>query len=186
MPFEKETALRLLDELETRRRELRLEEQKDYLCISICEQKLWHFREASLAFSCRVSTSRAAPSCIPGSFGTPTGLHRVAERIGDGEPCGTVFKGRLSQGFTWENSPQTVCTENLITTRILWLDGLEVGKNRGPGCDTHSRCVYIHGTNQEVAIGRPNSHGCVLLGNADMLSLYDTVPRGSLVWISLG
>ena len=176
--------MRLLDELESKRRQLHLEGREDCLCVSIGEQKLWHFHCARLVFTCHVSTSRATPSCIPGSLGTPIGLHRIAERIGDGEPCGMVFKGRLPQGFTWENASQTMYSENLITTRILWLDGLELGKNRGSGCDTHARYIYIHGTNQEVAIGSPNSHGCILLRNADMLTLYDSVPSGSLVWIA--
>lgn len=130
-----------------------------------------------------ISTSRAEPSCVPDSLGTPRGLHQIAEKIGAGEPIGTVFKGRTPLGFVWQNAPEPLRDENLITSRILWLDGLEAGKNRGAGCDTHSRYVYIHGTNQEGKIGTRNSHGCVLLRNADMLSVFDAAPTGAFVWI---
>jgi hypothetical protein len=133
-----------------------------------------------------VSTSRAAPSCVSGSFGTPSGLHQIAERAGAGEPAGMVFKGRRPLGFTWENAPEEMRGQNLVTSRILWLDGVEPGKNRGGNCDTRERFIYIHGTNQEDKIGSPNSHGCVLLRNADMLALFEAVPAGAeaaFVWI---
>ncbi|MDR2844577.1 MAG: L,D-transpeptidase [Puniceicoccales bacterium] len=176
-------ALRLLEDLETRRKELHQAAREDCLCVSLCEQKLWHFRGGQLWADYPVSTSRAAPSCVPDSLGTPTGLHQIAERIGAGAVAGTVFKGRQALGFTWENAPEELRGQNLITSRILWLDGLETGKNRGDGCDTHGRYIYIHGTNQEEKIGTPNSHGCVLLRNADVIALFDSVPSGAFVWI---
>lgn len=173
----------LLRELETRRIELRLGAREDCLCVSIGEQKLWHFRAGRVLAEYPVSTSRAAPSCVPGSLGTPTGLHQIAEKIGAGEPEGMVFKGRVPLGFHWRDAPPAMRGENLITSRILWLDGLEPGRNRGAGCDTHGRYIYIHGTNQEEKIGTPNSHGCVLLRNADAVALFATVPTGTFVWI---
>ena len=164
--------------------ELRLEAREDCLCVSVGEQKLWHFRRGKIRSAHAVSTSRAPASCVPDSLGTPTGLHRVAERIGGGAPAGTVFKGRQPLGFAWQDAPEALRGENLITSRILWLDGLEEGKNRGAGCDTHARYIYIHGTNQEGRIGTRNSHGCILLGNADMVALFDAVPPDTLVWIA--
>jgi hypothetical protein len=169
--------------LETRWRELNLATREDCLCVSIGEQKLWHFQGGKVIAEYPVSTSRAIPSCIPDSLGTPTGLHQIAERIGDNAPVGMVFKGRKPLGFSYWDAPQELEKDNLITSRILWLDGLEEGKNHGAGCDTHSRYVYIHGTNQEDKIGTPNSHGCVLLKNADMIALFEAVPAGALVWI---
>ena len=72
----------------------------------------------------------------------------------------------------------------LITTRILWLEGLELGFNRGGNVDTHARYVYVHGTGNELTIGKPDSHGCVHLAADDLIPLYDKLPSGTLVWIS--
>lgn len=96
-----------------------------------------------------------------------------------------VFKARLPLGFSFADAPEEMQKENLITSRILWLDGLEEGRNRGPGCDTHARYVYIHATNQEDKIGTPNSHGCVLLNNANMIALFNAISPAAFVWISL-
>ena len=41
----------------------------------------------------------------------------------------------------------------------------------------------IHGTRNEALLGRPVSHGCVRLGAQDLLRLYETVPRGTKVYI---
>ena len=60
-----------------------------------------------------------------------------------------------------------------MLTRILWLEGLEPGLNRGPGVDSHDRCIYLHGTNQEQLLGSPASHGCIRLSNADAIRLFD-------------
>jgi lipoprotein-anchoring transpeptidase ErfK/SrfK len=78
--------------------------------------------------------------------------------------------------------------DNLITSRILWLDGLEPGLNQGTDAqgrvvDTRRRFVYIHGTNQADKLGRPNSHGCVLLSDADVIRLFDRVAVGLTVLI---
>lgn len=169
--------------LENRRSELRLGARDDCVCVSIGEQKLWHFHAGKLLARHKVSTSRAAPSCVPDSLGTPLGLHQVAQKIGAGEPPGMVFKGRKPLGFTWREAPPEQRGENLITTRILWLDGLEPGQNRGEGCDTRSRHIYIHGTNQHERLGSPNSHGCILLSDEAVLGLFDAVPEGAFVWI---
>ncbi|MDR1497889.1 MAG: L,D-transpeptidase [Puniceicoccales bacterium] len=187
-PFDKKgkTAFVLFEALEAKRRGLRLKARDDCLCVSLSEQKLWHWRAGRQISVYPVSTSRAAPSNIPESLGTPMGLHQIAAHLGAGELPGMVFKGRRPLGFTWENAPEELRGRNLITSRILWLDGLEDGKNRGAGCDTRARHIYIHGTNQEDKIGHRNSHGCVLLRNADMIALFDAVPtdeEAAFVWI---
>lgn len=130
-----------------------------------------------------VSTSRRPPSCVENSLGTPTGLHALADKLGDGEPLGMVFKGRLPTGKCYPELPANEQEANLITTRIIRLRGLEPGKNAGDGVDSYNRYIYIHGTNQEDRIGTPNSHGCVLLTNAAMVQLFDTVASGWRVWI---
>jgi len=153
------------------------------LCVKIGEQKLYHFHDAKCVREYVVSTSREPPSCIENSLGTPTGLHAVADKIGAGAPAGMVFKGRVPVGWTWPETPAAQRYVNLITTRILRLRGLEPGHNAGPGRDSYDRYIYLHGTNQPGKLGTPNSHGCVLLSDAEVTELFDAVPEGSLVWI---
>ena len=172
-----------MEKLESVREALGYEVRTDCVVVSIGEQKLAHFRGRSLVAEYVVSTSRAEPSCVANSLGTPSGLHRIAEKIGGDAPLGMVFKARKPTGWRhWEN-PNAASMDNLITSRILWLEGLEEGKNRGGDRDTHARYVYIHGTNQEDKLGTPNSHGCVLLGNVEMIRLFATLPSGAYVWI---
>ena len=113
-----------------------------------------------------VSTSRFGLGTEEGSLRTPTGRFRIAEKIGDGLPEGTVFKSRQPVKAT----KKLLQTEDLIMTRILWLDGLDPGN-----ANTHERFIYIHGTNHEESIGKPVSHGCIRMKNADLLELYKLV-----------
>jgi len=93
--------------------------------ISIAEQKLQFFRKGSLVKSYLVSTSARPPSNVKGSLGTPLGLHEVVERIGAGQPTGTVFKGRVPLGRHFsEIEDAEEIARSLVTTRILWLSGL--------------------------------------------------------------
>jgi L,D-transpeptidase YbiS len=125
------------------------------------------------------STSRFGIGQNAGSNCTPLGLHRVVEKIGGGWPVGTVFKSRKPIGYTWQGMPDAK-----ITTRILWLEGLEPGFNRGGKVDSHSRYIYIHGTADQSSIGKPASCGCIHLADADLIPLFDKLPAGTLVWIS--
>jgi hypothetical protein len=106
-------------------------------------------------------------------------LHRIVEKIGGGWPVGTVFKGREPIGYTWKGLPFAK-----ITTRILWLEGLEPGFNRGGNVDSHDRYIYIHGTGDEPSLGRPASYGCIHLAPDDLIPLFNSLPSGTLVWIS--
>ena len=127
----------------------------------------------------RCSASRFGIGQAEGSNCTPLGLHRIAEKIGGGWPVGTVFKSRQPIGYTWQGMPNA-----RITTRILWLEGLEPGFNRGGKVDSHARYIYIHGTGDETTIGRPDSCGCIHLAAADLIPLSDKLPFDTLVWIS--
>jgi L,D-transpeptidase YbiS len=127
----------------------------------------------------RCSTSRFGIGEVAGSNMTPRGLHRVAQKIGGGWPVGAAFKSRQLVGFTWQGQP---CAP--IAHRILWLEGLEPGLNRGGRVDSHARYIYIHGTGNEATLGRPDSCGCIHLSAADLLPLYDKLPEGTLVWIA--
>lgn len=127
----------------------------------------------------RCSTSKYGIGEKAGSNMTPRGLHRVAKKIGGGWPVGAAWKNRQLIGFTWTDQPMTP-----IAHRIFWLEGLEPGRNRGDGIDSHERYIYIHGTGNEPTIGRPDSHGCVHLSANDLIPLYDKLPEGTLVWIA--
>ena len=126
----------------------------------------------------RCSTSRFGTGQVADSNRTPLGLHRVGEKIGGGWPAGTVFRSRQAVGFAWKGMPDAT-----ITTRILWLEGLELGFNRGGNVDSHRRYIYVHGTGDETTLGRPASCGCVHLAANDLIPLFDRLPGGTLVWI---
>ncbi len=132
-----------------------------------------------------VSTAKNGLGEQLGSYCTPRGRHRIAEKIGEDQPLYAVFKSRQPTGEIW--SPQ-VAQEDLerdwILTRILWLDGLEAGKNRGGEVDTHDRYIYIHGTSEEHLVGQPNSHGCIRMRNTDVADLFDLVDVGTPVTIA--
>lgn len=127
----------------------------------------------------RCSTSKFGVGEKANSNMTPRGLHRIAKKIGGGWPAGAAFTSRQMAGYTWAGKPMAP-----ITTRIMWLEGLEPGLNRGDGIDSFARYIYIHGTGNETTLGRPDSHGCVHLAAADLVPLYDLLPEGTLVWIS--
>lgn len=149
------------------------------LVVNIARQTAALFEKGALKSTFRCSTSKFGIGETAGSNRTPRGLHRIAEKIGGGWPAGTAFKARKPVGFTWRGNP--VAT---ITSRIFWLEGLEPGFNRSGCVDSHSRFIYIHGTGNEPALGRPDSHGCVHLAARDLIPLYDKLPAGSLVWLT--
>ena len=130
-----------------------------------------------------ISTSKNPPSCLADSHGTPTGLHAIADKIGAGAPEGTVFKGRVATGQIYDQVSPEDAERNLITSRILRLRGLAIGKNSGEGRDSYSRYIYIHGSNHEDRIGQPFSGGCVEMFNADVIELFEQVDVGDLIWI---
>ncbi len=102
----------------------------------------------------------------------------MRRKVGAGWPVGTVFRAREVVGFTWAGLPDAT-----IAHRILWLEGLDSGFNRGGEVDTFSRYIYVHGLADEPTLGRPASHGCVHLAASDLMPLFDRIPTGSLVWI---
>ena len=172
--------------IEQKCRELGLEPTTQTLFVSVSKKKLWHYSFGDEVRSYDVSTSRKAPSCIENSLGTPSGLHRITEKIGHDAPIGMVFKGRRPVGKCyWELPDHDQVSNNLITSRILRLRGLEPGINSGVGVDTYNRYVYIHGTNHENRIGEPLSAGCVLLRNQEMIHLFDRIPVNSLLLIEV-
>jgi hypothetical protein len=149
------------------------------LTVNIAEQIVSLFEQNKFIKKIPCSTSRFGIGQMEGSNCTPLGLHRIAEKIGAGEPAGTVFKSRRIIGHT----SQPEFSDAKITTRILWLEGLEEGFNRGGSVDSHARYIYIHGTADQKSVGQPASHGCIHLADADLIPLFDLLPGGTLVWI---
>lgn len=165
-------------------RRRRLAATRDVLVVSVRRQEmLWYRRTSATGRFLRhrrfvASTSRFGIGQVRDTNRTPLGLHRVARKIGAGWPVGTAFQARQVIGFTWKGLPTAT-----IAHRILWLEGLEPGFNRGGEVDTFSRYIYIHGLADEPTLGRPASHGCIHLAAADLLPLFDRIPAGTLVWI---
>lgn len=163
----------------------------DVLVVSVARQQVrWYRRppqsgparpEHTLQRVFRASTSKFGLGQVRDTNRTPLGLHRVAVKIGAGWPVGTVFRSRRVAGFIWQGLPEAT-----IAHRILWLDGLEPGFNRGGLVDTCQRYIYVHGLAAEPTLGRPASHGCIHLAAADLMPLFDRLRVGTLVWITAG
>jgi UDP-N-acetylmuramate--alanine ligase len=151
-----------------------------YLVVSIEAQKLYVCANDTIVEQYDCSTSRFGNGNRENSLKTPLGVHRIKEKYGADAPPGRVFRDREDTGEEWDHKQNG---DNLILTRILRLEGLEQGINRGPGIDSYERYIYIHGTGREDLIGSPLSHGCVCLRNLDVIRLFDTVGEGTVVYI---
>lgn len=143
--------------------------------VTIGTQTLALWDGARLVKQWPCSTSKFGIGFREGSNQTPLGAFRVAEKFGDGLSQRTVFKARVPVG---EWNPDHVTSDDLIVSRILWLEGCEPRN-----ANTKARYIYIHGTNEEHKVGQRGSHGCVRLRNADVAELYDIVAVGTPVWI---
>jgi len=150
------------------------------LAVNITDQSVSLIKDGIFVKQFPCSTSRFGIGQTEGSNCTPLGLHSIAEKIGVGERAGTVFKSRQVIGHT----SQPEFADAKITTRILWLEGLEPGFNRDSSVDSHARYIYIHGTADQSSIGQPTSCGCIHLADADLIPLFDLLPSGTLAWIS--
>ena len=151
-----------------------------FLVQSIETQTLFICRKETIVEQFDCSTSRFGTGIRENSFKTPLGLHRIKDRIGSGAPVGRIFKERRDTGIDWDQRSRD---ENLILTRILRLEGLEEGVNKGVGVDSYERCIYIHGTNREDLVGTPLSHGCLCLRNQDIIRLFELASIGTIVYI---
>lgn len=152
--------------------------------VQVATQSLQLYQENQLVAQWPVSTSRFGIGNEMDSFKTPPGVHRIAEKIGTDEQLGCVFRARRRTGeIATIHNDNKMRDQDLITTRILWLEGLEQGVNAGPGIDSYQRFIYIHGTPEEGLIGQAVSHGCVRMRNQDVADLFSRIPVGSLVVI---
>ena len=153
--------------------------------INVTEQQLRLLDEGGkLLKQYPVSTSKYGTGCENGSEKTPLGLHRIKDKLGGAMPVNEVYIGRVPHGNLEECQQRGVdLPEDVIMSRILWLEGMEPGRNQGGYVDTYQRYIYIHGTNHEDSIGTPTSIGCIRMRNADVVDLFRQVEVGSEVLI---
>jgi len=143
--------------------------------VSVRDQRLDLLAGDKVLSSYPISTSRFGLGSEMGSRKTPVGRFRIGGKIGEGAPVGTVFRGRVPLRAEDPLPPG----DDLILTRILWLDGLEEHN-----ANTRERYIYIHGTNHEEEIGQAASNGCIRMKNADLIALFDRVPLGAEVVVT--
>jgi len=170
-----------------------IDSAKDYLSIkkidnlvlvSIKDQKLFLIKNDLIYKTYLISSSKYGIGNESGSHKTPIGLHQVNKKIGENTPIFGRMIGRKYYGNIAEIYHDTTQSKtDDITSRILWLKGMEKGINKGDGIDSYERYIYIHGTSEEGRIGHPNSNGCIRMLNKDIINLYNNVEVGTLVLI---
>ncbi|MDN5566820.1 MAG: L,D-transpeptidase [Psychrobacter sp.] len=159
-----------------------------HIIINIAKQSLSLYKHNSEICHYRVSTAKNGIGSQQDSGCTPLGQHIIAQKIGGHEPINAVFVGRVPTGEIYSAAFGVDHPErDWILTRILWLQGLEKGINKGSndkgGCDTYQRYIYIHGTPDNEPMDLPLSHGCVRMRNQDIIELYDKIEEGVAVTI---
>lgn len=145
--------------------------------ISLPAQTLELFDDGLLLRRYAVSTAKNGAGEENGSFKTPRGRHLIRAKIGAGCAENTVFVRRRPTGEIW--TPEFAIQHpgrDWMLTRILWLSGCEPGFNRLGHVDTMRRYIYLHGSPDSVAMGEPDSIGCVRMRNSDIVELFDLVP----------
>ncbi|MEO8225627.1 MAG: L,D-transpeptidase [Gammaproteobacteria bacterium] len=152
------------------------------LAISLTRQTLHVLRGGRVEREFPVSTSRYGPGEQNGSLCTPRGLHAIRAKIGHGLPVGAVLRARRPTGQVFSTARfRAEPARDWILSRILWLSGLEPGRNRLGNVDSMRRYIYIHGTPDHEPMGVPFSHGCIRMRNADVCWLFDAVSAGTRV-----
>jgi len=177
------------------------------MVVSVRNQKLTFFESGRAKMvEYAISTAEKGTGQKLDSYQTPLGLHRIKQKIGGERPSGAIFESRVFYGQIWVPASRSTVTpeppvqeetrsgqgapviQDLVTSRILWLEGLEAGFNAGNDkdgnvVDSYQRFIYIHGTNHEDKIGKSASRGCVRMKNVEVIQIFDWVQEGDLVWI---
>ena len=149
--------------------------------VNSSSQTLYLFKEDNLIFESKVSTSKYGMGCKMNSYKTPTGLHSISSMIGKGLPAGTLFRNRKPTEKVIKKMP--LDNSDYITSRILRLNGLEEGKNKGGDVDSYNRYIYIHGTPHCNTLGSKQSQGCIRMSDRAIIKLFDLVNQETLVLI---
>tara|TARA_B100001167_G_C16771651_1_gene307667 strand:- start:875 stop:1513 length:639 start_codon:yes stop_codon:yes gene_type:complete len=154
------------------------------LLVNVEDQEMYLLQKGIIINKYLISSSVYGTGSKVNSLKTPLGRHIIVQKIGDGLPLAAVLKGREWTGGIANIITDPIDTEfDIVTSRILWLSGLEEGLNSGPGVDSKSRYIYIHGTAEEGLIGKPASDGCIRMYNKDVISLFNKVDTKTEVWI---
>jgi len=157
-----------------------------HINVDISQQRMYLFNQNKLVKSYPVSTSSFGEGQIENSFKTPLGKHVISELFGTNVDKNEIFVNRVLINRKATIIDNSIDTDNdFITSRIMWLKGLEDGKNLGGNVDSYSRYIYIHGTQEEGLIGKKASHGCIRLFNHDVIELYEIIEEGTTVNIKL-
>jgi len=156
----------------------------ELLYVNILEQKMYLIKQNEIVNTFIISSSENGTGSKSGSNKTPIGLHKIKEKIGHETPIygrmiGRKFYGEIAKIYYDKTRSKT----DDITSRILWLEGIEDGLNKGFSIDSYKRYIYIHGTSEEGLLGIPSSHGCIRMGNKEVIELYDIIKIGTLVLI---
>ncbi len=157
---------------------------KELLFVAIKQQRIYLIRHDKMITSYPISTSKYGIGSAANSKKTPLGLHKIENKIGKGVPLRGIIKGGVYTGEKADLEHYPVSAEgDFVTTRLLWLRGLEPGINLGGNVDSYTRRIYIHGTPEEGLIGKPSSHGCIRMTNHEVLELFKLVEKGLKVVI---
>ena len=152
--------------------------------IDISKQRLFLLDNMEIVRSYPISSSKYGEGSTQNSFKTPLGNHVIKEMIGNNAIKNTIFTSRINTKRQAEIIHDEAKSDNdYVTTRIMWLDGQEEGKNKGKGVDSYERYIYIHGTHEEGLIGQKASHGCIRMFNSDVIELFNDVKKGTKVFI---
>lgn len=157
--------------------------QNPLIIISASEQRLFLIKNNEVTEAHTISTAEAGLGSRSGSNKTPLGVHKIAQKFGKGAKSGTIFKARMNTKRVAKILTEEGARSNAdnVTTRILWLSGMEKGINKGGNVDSHARYIYIHGTDEEGRLGKPASHGCIRMKNQSVIDLFMQVPIGTIV-----
>lgn len=156
----------------------------DFLYVAVKQQKMYHIQDQNVIGIYAISTAINGLGGNLGSHRTPIGLHRIKEKVGNGVPVGGILKEKTFTGELANIIDEPVAGNgDQITTRLLHLEGLEPGLNKGEGYDSYYRGIMIHGTPEEGLIGTPSSHGCIRMKNQEVLELFESVKSGTFVVI---
>ena len=159
-------------------------EKEQLIYVDIETQQLFLLNKGKLSKNYLISSSYYGTGSKENSLRTPLGRHEIYKKLGENLPINAILKGRVWNGAVAEIIREPIDTEfDHVTSRILWLDGLEIGKNKGKGIDSRERYIYIHGTAEEGLIGKPASDGCIRMYNRDVIELFDLVDEKAQVWI---
>ena len=154
------------------------------IVVDISEQRLYLVKNKKILKSYPISSPKYGEGSIQNSFKTPLGMHEIRTKIGHDAKENTIFVARANTNKSAKIIKDVIDTEDdHVTSRILWLDGLELGRNKGEGIDSYNRYIYIHGTHEEGLIGQKASHGCIRMFNNDVIDLFERVQEGTYVLI---